>query len=79
MKRSETKTRLLAVLYILNKRGRATMSQIMRDLDLLYDIQCNRKSVYRDIMAIDRFQPITYEGREGGYAYSIKKGGVNNG
>lgn len=76
MKRSDTKIRLLAVYHIMNKRGRATMEQILRDLDLQYDIQCNRKAVYTDLMAIDRFQPITYEGQAGGYAYSIKKGGV---
>ena len=74
MKRSDTKIRLLAVLHILMGRGKATMQQIMDDLDLQYDIQCDRKSIYRDIMAIDRFHPITFEGYKGGYAYSIKKG-----
>lgn len=72
--KSDTKIRLLAVYHILTKRGRATMQQIMDDLDLIYDIQCDRKAVYSDIRAIDRFRPIAFEGQEGGYAYSIQKG-----
>lgn len=74
MKRSDTKIRLLAVFHILTKRGKATMQQILDDLDLIYDIQCDRKTVYSDIRAIDRFRPIAFEGYEGGYAYSIWKG-----
>lgn len=72
MKRSDTKIRLLAVFHILTKRGKATMQQIMDDLDLQYDIQCDRKAVYSDIREIDQFRPIAFEGQEGGYAYSIQ-------
>ena len=74
MNRSETKIRILAVLHILIRRGKATVKQIQKELDLRYDIQCDRKTIYDDIMAIEKFHPITYEGYEGGFAYSIKKG-----
>lgn len=73
MTKSETKIRILAVLHILIRHGKATVKQIQEELDLRYDIQCDRKTIYDDIIAIDRFHPITYEGYDGGYVYTIKK------
>lgn len=78
MGKSDTKIRILAVLHILTGRGKATVKQIQEELDLRYDIQCDRKAIYDDIMAIDRFRPITYEGQKGGYVYSIQKGSTMN-
>ena len=74
MRNWDTKRRLLAVLYILNGRGRVTMAQILSDLDLRYDIKATRKVVYDDIWTIDKFQPVTLsKDRDNVWYYSIKK------
>ena len=66
--KSKTKTRVLAVAKMLNEGRRITSKDIIRRLDLQYDIQVDRKTIYSDILAIDRFIPIdTRPGRCGGY------------
>jgi len=69
MNNKETsKIRLLAVERIIQRGERVTISQILRELDLKYDIQADRKSIAADIRAIDRFMPIeSIRGRHGGY------------
>jgi predicted DNA-binding transcriptional regulator YafY len=57
-----------------------TSAEIQRRLDLQYDIQVNRKTIYSDIYAIDRFMPIeVFAGKNGGYRKYDVLGGVENG
>lgn len=63
-----TKIRLLAVERMILRGERITTNQIIRELDLKYDIQADRKTIYSDIVAIDRFVPIeSIAGNGGGY------------
>lgn len=67
-KTEHTKIRLLAVERIILRGERITTQQILRELDLKYDIQADRKTVASDIRAIDRFVPIDSKGgHHGGY------------
>ena len=66
--RCDTKTRILAIAKMLCERRRITSTEILRRLDLHYDIQVDRKTIKEDIYAIDRFFPIEIvSGRNGGY------------
>lgn len=65
---NDVKIRILAVAKMLSEGKMLTASQIIRRLDLQYDIQVDRKTIYSDICAIDRFIPIELKaGRFGGY------------
>ena len=67
-KTDSTKIRLLAVERMILRGELITVNQIIRELDLKYDIQVGRKTIYSDIIAIDRFVPIEcYYGKNGGY------------
>lgn len=67
-KTDSTKIRLLAVERMILRGERITTQQIIRELDLKYDIQVGRKTIYSDIIAIDRFVPIeSKSGHHGGY------------
>ena len=67
-KTDSIKIRILAVERILLRGERVTTSQIMRELDLKYDIQVDRKTIYSDIYAINRFIPIQSDpGKYGGH------------
>ena len=67
-KHEHDKIRLLAVYNMISSGRKVTTSQILRELDLKYDIQADRKTIYSDIYAIDRFIPIeATTGRNGGY------------
>ena len=67
-KTDQTKIRLLAVERMILRGERITCQQILRELDLKYDIKADRKTIYSDICAIDRFVPIeSYSGHYGGY------------
>lgn len=67
-KTDTTKIRLLAVERIILRGNRITIPQILRELDLKYDIQADRKSIMSDILAINRFVPIESKGgKYGGY------------
>lgn len=66
--KAESKTRVLAVAKMLNEGRRITVAEILRRLDLQYDIQADRKTIYSDIIAIDRFIPCDVKrGRNGGF------------
>lgn len=66
--KAQTKTRILAVSKMLNEGRRISAKEIIRRLDLHYDIQADRKTIYSDICAIDRFMPIdVMPGRYGGF------------
>ena len=54
----DSKVRILAVYHIILQRPKISAPEIIRILDLKYDIRCDRKTIYDDIRAIDRFLPI---------------------
>lgn len=67
-KKDDMKIRLLAVENMIRRGNKITMKQILSELDSKYDIQADRKTIYTDIYAIDRFIPIESTcGRNGGY------------
>ena len=67
-KTDTTKIRLLAVERMILRGEKITTQQILRELDLKYDIQVDRKSIISDIYAINRFIPIESKGgKNGGY------------
>lgn len=67
-KTDSIKIRLLAVERMILRGERITTNQILRELDLKYDIQVDRKTIYSDMCAIDRFVPIeSMGGQNGGY------------
>ncbi len=68
LSKEQSKIRVLAIERMLMEGKRVTASEIQRRLDLLYDIQVDRKTIYTDIYAIDRFIPIEVStGSNGGY------------
>lgn len=64
----DAKIRLLAVERILQRGQKVTSTQILDELERKYGITCDRKSVFNDIMAINRFIPVErIVGVNGGY------------
>lgn len=62
------KIRILAIERMLRKDSYITARQIVRRLDLIYDIHVDRKTIYSDMMAIDHFLPLEVKaGKYGGY------------
>lgn len=62
------KIRVLAIYNMLQRGHRITARQIQRELDLHYGIVADRKTIYSDICAVDRFIPIEIlPGRYGGF------------
>lgn len=62
------KIRVLAIYNMILRSDKITARQIQRNLELRHDIRCDRKTIYSDICAIDRIQPIeVLAGRYGGY------------
>ena len=72
----ETKVRVLAVAKILSEGRRISAREIVRRLELQYGIEADRKTIYADMLAIDRFMPIDFKkGRNGGYQkYNVMDG-----
>lgn len=67
-RKEDSKIRLIAVYRILQRGRRVTAAQILRELEMHYDITCDRKTLYGDVAAIDRFTPIEITaGRGGGF------------
>lgn len=63
-----TKIRILAISTMLRFDRPITAQQILRNLECRYGITCDRKTIYSDMCAIDRFTPIAaLPGRKGGY------------
>ena len=78
--REESKIRVLAIAKMLNEGRKITATEILRRLDLQYDIQCDRKTIYKDICAIDRIMPIeVITGKCGGYRKYNGLGGMGDG
>ena len=66
--KEQSKIHVLAIERMLTEGRRITAGEIQRRLDLHYDIQVDRKTIYADIYAIDRFIPIEItSGRYGGF------------
>lgn len=67
-KHDHDKIRLLAVYNMISRGQKLSAPEMLRKLDLEYDIQTDRKTIRSDIAAIDRFIPIEVTpGRYGGY------------
>lgn len=65
--KDKTKVRVLAIYQMLQSGRRITTREILRRLDLCYDIQADRKTIYSDIYAINQIMPIDSRcGRTGG-------------
>ena len=62
----QSKIRVLAIERILNDGLLHTEKDIQRILNLRYGIQADRKTIYSDICAIDRFTPIRSKRGQGG-------------
>lgn len=60
--------RVLAIERMLRTDRYIRAPEIIRRLDLYHDIQCDRKAVYNDLYAIDRFIPLEIKkGKNGGF------------
>ena len=66
--KSICKIRVLAIERMLNEGRKITAPEILRRLELQYDIKTTLKTIRRDICDIDRFIPIKVtQGYGGGY------------
>ena len=64
----DVRIRILAIERMLSTDRFIRTTEIIRKLDLYYNIQCDRKTVYNDMYAIDRFMPLEIKpGCKGGY------------
>lgn len=60
-KNNDTKTRILAVERLFQKKKRLTVPQIKRILCYEYDLETDRKTLYDDIATLTRFMNIEVE------------------
>ena len=68
LSKEQSKIRVLAIAKMLNEGNRMTATQILRRLELQYDIIADRRTIYHDVYAIDKVMPIDVAtGRFGGY------------
>lgn len=66
--KENSKIRVLAIERMLEEGRRITAQEIQRRLELQYDMQVSRKTIYDDIYAIDRFIPLdVHSGNGGGF------------
>ena len=66
--KENSKIRVLAIERMLEEGRRITAQEIQRRLELQYDMQVSRKTIYDDIYAIDRFLPLdVHNGYGGGF------------
>ena len=64
----DVRLRILAIERMLSEDRYITAPEIVKKLDLEYDIQCQRQVVYNDMYAIDRFVPLEMKaGKNGGF------------
>ena len=74
----DTKVRVIAVYRAIMRGKPITAGEIKRELQDKFGITCDRKTVYSDIAAINRFVPIRIAtGRGGGYSLWDVIGEVN--
>ena len=75
----DARIRILAIERMLRTDRYIRAPEIIRRLDLQHNIQCNRKTVYNDLYAIDRFIPLEIKpGNKGGFRI-LKKDELYNG
>ena len=60
-KRDDSKIRLIAVYRMMESGEKLTSTQITSRLKSQFDIEVNKKTIYSDLMAIDRFIPLKVE------------------
>ena len=80
-KRDDSKIRLIAIYRMIESGEKLTSTQIINMLERQFDIKASRKTIYSDLMAIDRFIPLQSGlGRSGGSKkYDAFVGGAENG
>jgi hypothetical protein len=61
-KRDDSKIRLIAVYRMMESGEKLTSTQVISRLKSQFDIKVDRKTIYSDLMAIDRFIPLQVEG-----------------
>jgi hypothetical protein len=72
MGREFGKIRVIAVYRMILENDVITARQIMKNLQERYGIVCDRKTIFSDIAAIDRFLPIdVQQGKYGGFRKHI--------
>lgn len=68
MNRPDGKKRILLVASFLRFDRVISCREIIRKLDLLWDMKCDRKTIYDDSRVINQITPVeTIAGRNGGY------------
>lgn len=80
-KRDDSKIRLIAVYRMMESGEKLTSTQILNRLKSQFDIEADRKTIYSDLMAIDRFMPLQVEtGCDGGtHKYDVLGGCFSDG
>lgn len=80
-KRDDSKIRLIAVYRMMESGEKLTSTQIIGRLKSQFDIEVNKKTIYSDLMAIDKFMPLKVEcGHNGGaQKYDVLGGCLNDG
>lgn len=66
MEKEDAKIRLLAVYRMIESGQNLTTGKILRRLDAQYGIAADRKTIYDDLRAIDRFIPLDIRRGAGG-------------
>lgn len=66
MAKEDAKIRLIAVYRMIESGQRMTTGKILRRLDAWYGITADRKTIYDDLRAIDRFIPLDMRSGAGG-------------
>ena len=75
----DARMRILAIERMLRTDRYIKAPEIVRKLDLLYNIQTDRQVVYKDMYAIDRFMPLEMkQGNNGGFRI-LRKDELYNG
>lgn len=69
MKTSDTRSRMIALLFVLSGDRKLTLKEIRNQLDLLYGIRCDRKTLYQDLYSVEIFFPNFRVLREGRTTY----------
>ena len=79
-KRDNSKIRLIAIYRMMESGEKLTSTQIISRLKSQLDIEVDRKTIYSDLMAIDRFIPLQVESGYNGGAqkYDVLGGCLND-
>lgn len=73
MKKDDSKIKTIAIYRMLESGRKMSAKEIMDTLEKHYGIVADRKTIYSDVQAVDKFFPIEYtSGRNGGFRrYSL--------